>query len=57
MLSMIQTWWNLDVRSHIDDYMKHTISDMHPPHTHSHQKHKGKCINSKTFDNVEQMRS
>ena len=37
--SKVQTWWNLDVRSHIYDYIKHTISDMHlppsPPHTKS----------------------
>ena len=36
MFPKVQTWWNLDVRSHIYYYINHTISDMRPPpHTNT----------------------
>ena len=60
MFPRVQTWWNLDVRSHKWLY-KHTISDMHLPHPPPHTP-KRICkyvygIKSKKFDRGEQMRS
>ena len=39
MFPRVQTLWNLDVRSHIYDYIKHTISDIHLPPTHTKSTH------------------
>jgi len=63
MFPKVQTWRNLDVRSHICDYIKHTISDMHFPHPPTHTytpKAHMYCkyvysINSKKLDRGEQM--
>ena len=57
MFPKVQTWWNLDARSHIYDFIKHTISDIHLPHPPTHTKKYEYSINSKKFDRGEQMRS
>ena len=60
MFPKVQTWWNLDVRRHIYDFIKHTISNMHLPpplRTPKHIRKNVYGINSKKFDRGEQMRS